>query len=115
MLRDACFRSTPTPLIAEAESDVLGITVLRSQRRGAWLGALRKQKLGDFGPAQVKLFRLLTPYIIRTMRIRNGSKLSMGSGVTVRMSFHQHRDEGAEESQALPLRRMLCTNSKKPR
>jgi len=49
--------------------DVLGMAVLRSNRRGVWLGAFRRGSAGDFGPQQVELFRLLAPHIIRSMRI----------------------------------------------
>lgn len=49
--------------------DVLGMAVLRSNRRGVWLGTFRRGSAGDFGPQQVELFRLLAPHIIRSMRI----------------------------------------------
>jgi len=49
--------------------DVLGMAVLRSSRRGVWLGTFRRGSVGNFGPQQVDFFRLLAPHIIRSMRI----------------------------------------------
>lgn len=49
--------------------DVLGILCLRSGRRAGWLGALRPAALGDYGEAEVKLFRLLSPHVCRSLKI----------------------------------------------
>jgi DNA-binding CsgD family transcriptional regulator len=54
---------------AQGLRDVLGMLVLRSGYRGGWLGALRAEQRGDFGEAEVALFRLLAPHVCRAMRI----------------------------------------------
>ena len=55
--------------------DVLGMLVLRTERRGAWLGALRAEVRGAYGEAQVELFRLLSPHVCRAMRISDALDL----------------------------------------
>jgi DNA-binding CsgD family transcriptional regulator/PAS domain-containing protein len=54
---------------AQGLRDVLGMLVLRSGHRGGWLGTLRAESRGDFGEAEVALFRLLSPHVCRAMRI----------------------------------------------
>ena len=65
--RSATYREWAWPL---GIGDVLGMAVLRSERRGVWLGAARRGKgRPDFGPEQVRLFRLLAPHVVRSMRV----------------------------------------------
>lgn len=49
--------------------DVLGVAALRSARRGVWLGALRRASQPAFGPAESRLFHLLSPHVVRAMRL----------------------------------------------
>lgn len=54
---------------AQGLRDLLGMLVLRSGRRGAWLVAGRDETVEDFGPAEVDVFRLLSPHICRALHI----------------------------------------------
>lgn len=54
---------------AQGLRDLLGMLVLRSGRRGAWLVAARDEAIDDFGPAEVEVFRLLSPHICRALHI----------------------------------------------
>lgn len=54
---------------AQGLRDLLGMLVLRSGRRGAWLVAARDEAVEDFGPAEVGVFRLLSPHICRVLHI----------------------------------------------
>jgi DNA-binding CsgD family transcriptional regulator/PAS domain-containing protein len=49
--------------------DVLGVAALRSARRGVWLGTLRRRAQPRFGPTETRLFQLLSPHVVRAMRI----------------------------------------------
>lgn len=48
--------------------DVLSMLVLRSEARGVWLGAFRRKRDGDFTPEHARIFRMLAPHVVRTMR-----------------------------------------------
>jgi DNA-binding CsgD family transcriptional regulator/PAS domain-containing protein len=45
------------------------VAALRSARRGVWLGALRRASQPAFGPAESRLFHLLSPHVVRAMRL----------------------------------------------
>lgn len=48
--------------------DVLGMVTVRRENRGTWLGAIRRKRDGDFTPDHVRLFQLLAPHVVRSMR-----------------------------------------------
>ena len=48
--------------------DVLGVAALRNERRGVWLGAIRRRATPRFGPAEMRLFGMLAPHVVRAMR-----------------------------------------------
>jgi DNA-binding CsgD family transcriptional regulator len=64
--RSAMYREFVRPL---GLGDVLGVAALRSTRRGVWLGVLRRRTQPPFGPAETRLFHLLSPHVVRAMRI----------------------------------------------
>ena len=65
--RSKTYREWARPL---GIKDILGMAVLRSERRGVWLGAVRRgTRRPGFGLEQVGLFRLLAPHVVRAMRV----------------------------------------------
>jgi DNA-binding CsgD family transcriptional regulator/PAS domain-containing protein len=48
--------------------DVLSMVVLRSEARGVWLGAFRRKRDGDFTAEHARIFRMLAPHVVRSMR-----------------------------------------------
>jgi DNA-binding CsgD family transcriptional regulator/PAS domain-containing protein len=63
--RSALYRELIRPAGAR---DVLGMAVVRQENRGTWLGAIRRKRDGDFTSDHVRLFRLLAPHVVRSMR-----------------------------------------------
>lgn len=63
--RSAMYREFMRPL---GLGDVLGVAALRNERRGAWLGTIRRCSERHFGPVETRMFHLLAPHVVRAMR-----------------------------------------------